>query len=186
MLLSPSNVLVLDEPTNHLDLQSKAILRDALQKYEGTFIVVSHDREFVDGLSNRIWDIDQHQLKVNHFGLKEYLDRKLAELDTKKVDLRTEKVQKVDAPTSAEDRNQQREHKKTLNRLENQVQKSEKKIEELESEVKNWDLRLAELDYTNVEESDKVLQAYDELKIQLEQEMKKWEELTEELLSLGS
>jgi ATP-binding cassette, subfamily F, member 3 len=186
MLLSPSNVLVLDEPTNHLDLQSKAILRDALQKYEGTFIVVSHDREFVDGLSNRIWDIDQHQLKVNHFGLKEYLDRKLAELDTKKADLRTEKVQKADAPTSAEDRNQHKELKRTINRLENQIQKSEKRIEEMESEVKSWDLRLAELDYSNIEESDKVLQAYDALKIQLEQEMKKWEELTEELLSLGS
>ena len=76
LLLSPSNFLILDEPTNHLDLQSKEVLKEALMHYEGTFIIVSHDREFVDGLSNRIWDIENQGVKIHHFELKEYLSYK--------------------------------------------------------------------------------------------------------------
>jgi ATP-binding cassette, subfamily F, member 3 len=76
LLLSPSNFLILDEPTNHLDMQSKEVLKQALINYEGSFIVVSHDREFLDGLTNRIWDIDHGTLKIHHDGVKEYLAQK--------------------------------------------------------------------------------------------------------------
>ncbi|MBM3418858.1 MAG: ABC-F family ATP-binding cassette domain-containing protein, partial [Bacteroidetes bacterium] len=77
LLLSPSNFLILDEPTNHLDIQSKQVLKNALQNYQGTFIIVSHDREFVDGLTNRIWDIEDQSLKIHHFTLNEYLTYKI-------------------------------------------------------------------------------------------------------------
>ena len=73
LLLSPSNFLILDEPTNHLDILSKNVLKEALKNYEGTFIVVSHDRDFLDGLTNRIWDIANKQIRVHHFDLAEYL-----------------------------------------------------------------------------------------------------------------
>ena len=86
LLLSPSNLLILDEPTNHLDLQSKQVLKDALLQYEGTFIVVSHDREFLDGLTNRIWDIEDKSLKIHHFSLGEFIQRKNAHLNSKDED----------------------------------------------------------------------------------------------------
>ena len=73
LLLSPSNFLILDEPTNHLDILSKNVLKEALKNYAGTFIVVSHDRDFLDGLTNRIWDIANKQIRVHHFDLAEYL-----------------------------------------------------------------------------------------------------------------
>jgi ATP-binding cassette subfamily F protein 3 len=82
LLLSPSNLLILDEPTNHLDIQSKDVLKDALKQYEGTFIVVSHDREFLNGLTNRIWDIEDQKLKIHHFEIQEYLDFKLKKGDS--------------------------------------------------------------------------------------------------------
>ena len=81
LLLSPSNFLILDEPTNHLDIQSKEVLKQALKTYEGTFIVVSHDREFLDGLTNRIWEIEEQQLKVHHYGVKDFLSRKTASFE---------------------------------------------------------------------------------------------------------
>ena len=77
LLLSPSNFLILDEPTNHLDIISKEVLKSALINYEGTFIVVSHDREFLNGLTNRIWDIEDQGLKIHHFGVQEFLQRKM-------------------------------------------------------------------------------------------------------------
>ena len=85
LLLSPSNVLILDEPTNHLDIQSKEVLKRALQNYEGTFIIVSHDREFLNGLTNRIWDIEQNNLKIHHFTLNEYLSYKMSKLQNKET-----------------------------------------------------------------------------------------------------
>ena len=92
LLLSPSNFLILDEPTNHLDIQSKEVLKSALKNYEGTFIVVSHDREFLDNLTNRIWDIENKALKIHHFGVKDFLKRKmeLMQLDGNKPIEKTE------------------------------------------------------------------------------------------------
>lgn len=184
MLLSPSNVLILDEPTNHLDIQSKAILRDALQKYEGTFIVVSHDREFVDGLSNRIWDIEDHQLKVHHFGLKEFLDRKLANLNVKQpvIELKSG----TNALEKEADKQSQREVRKAQNRIENQIQKCEQRIEEIEREINLCESELSTLDYSNAETTDPVLKRYNGLKESLDQEIQRWEGLTEELISFGS
>lgn len=98
LLLSPSNFLILDEPTNHLDLQSKEVLKDALINYEGTFVIVSHDREFLEGLTNRIWDIEDKALKIHHFSVQEFLQRKLAGQDAPKketVSLKTEAPKKV-------------------------------------------------------------------------------------------
>ncbi len=190
MLLSPSNFLILDEPTNHLDIQSKTILKEALKNYEGTFIIVSHDREFVDGLTNRIWDIQDQQLKVHHFDVMEYLERKLQDLDgLKKLDslredqrVEREKNDSTKGNTYQEDK----ERKRTINRLENQIKKGEKRIEELEIEISSWDEKLAELDYGDQQETDKVLEKYNQLKQELDEEMQRWEENQEELIRLNS
>lgn len=188
LLLSPSNFLILDEPTNHLDIQSKEVLKSALQNYEGTFIVVSHDREFLDGLTNRIWDIENKTLKVHHFGVKDFLKRKM-DLMNPNVDLKAEKkapkktekrVEEKGAELSYEEK---KELKRKKNKFQNQVKRSEEKIEELEMEVAKMDEMMATLDYTTPE-STKALEDYEKLKNDLDEQMALWEEATEILLEM--
>ena len=115
LLLSPSNFLILDEPTNHLDILSKNVLKEALKNYAGTFIVVSHDRDFLDGLTNRIWDIANKQIRVHHFDLAEYLS--LINNDTQ-------------APNKeAKKDNAKKKKKITPNKLTQKLEKEIKKIE---------------------------------------------------------
>lgn len=186
LLLSPSNFLILDEPTNHLDIQSKEILKSALQNYEGTFIVVSHDREFVDSLTNRIWDIEDHQLKIHHFTLKEYLDRKLNLTvgDSEMKKKTTQKPEVVPEEESALSYQEEKELKRKKTKLENSIKKAEKGIEELEKELKELDEQVAELDYSDEEMSSKILGEYNSKKQKLDKLMVNWEELTEELMSM--
>ena len=187
LLLSPSNFLILDEPTNHLDIQSKEILKKALQDYEGTFIVVSHDREFLDGLTNRIWDIENKNLKVHHFGVYEFLKRKMGtESPSKKNDLRT-KSKKVKQEVSQETKDSSYEDKKEikrrLNKLRNQINKSEEQISKLESRMKELDTELANVDFSTVA-SKNLLTEYETVKSDLDKQMTLWENSTEELMEI--
>src|SRR5690554_3716108 len=186
LLLSPSNVLILDEPTNHLDIQSKAILKQALQQYESTFIVVSHDREFLEGLTNRIWDIENKQLKIHHYTVHEYLQKKedafeqaqqLGKSNKQKAkEAAAVKVEElVKSPLSYEE---EKEQKKELSRLKNAVRKAEQRIEKLESEIAKMDKEILTIDYTDEENSAKKLKVYDALKSELEEVMEAWEENT--------
>ena len=187
LLLSPSNVLILDEPTNHLDIQSKEVLKEALKNYEGTFIVVSHDREFLDGLTNRIWDIENKTLKIHHFGVKEFLKRKmepeLASNETAKNDINESEIiqEKSSEKLSFEEA---KELKRRKNQLNNQVNKLEELISKLESKIKDMDLVIAELDYSNEEESTRILLEYQLAKEELDTAMMNWEKATEELMEL--
>jgi ATP-binding cassette subfamily F protein 3 len=186
LLLSPSNFLILDEPTNHLDIQSKEVLKQALKSYEGTFIVVSHDREFLDGLTNRIWEIENQELRIQHFGVKEFLKRKAEFSTNKKTPIAEKRVHALEANSSDTKRTyeEEKERKRLKNKLNNQLNKSEKKIDELEREIKKQDLVIAELDYSDKELADKVVSAYKELKLNLDQQMQLWEEASEGLIEL--
>ena len=185
LLLSPSNFLILDEPTNHLDIQSKEILKSALQNYEGTFIVVSHDREFVDSLTNRIWDIEDQGLKVHHFTLNEYLSRKMNALSPSKAVVKEEpKPVKVEESKNQRSYEEEKEYKRKKNKLENQVSKSEKQISDLELKLKELNSEVESLDYTNEEKSNQVLADYEKAKTDLDRAMEKWEQATEELMSM--
>ena len=186
LLLSPSNFLILDEPTNHLDIQSKEVLKQALKSYEGTFIVVSHDREFLDGLTNRIWEIENQELRIQHFGVKEFLKRKAEFSTNKKTPIAEKRVHAMEANSSDTKRTyeEEKERKRLKNKLNNQLNKSEKKIDELEREIKKQDLVIAELDYSDKELADKVVSAYKELKLNLDQQMQLWEEASEGLIEL--
>lgn len=187
LLLSPSNFLILDEPTNHLDIQSKEVLKQALQSYEGTFIVVSHDREFLDGLTNRIWDIDNKTLKIHHFGVKEFLEQKMQSFqDVKSPNpqkIKQEEIieKPVEPKLSYEEAKEQKRLKTQLN---NQLSKAEKAIEEYESKLKEMDAVIANLDYSDEANAAKVLSDYDSIKKLLDGEMEKWEKTTEELFAL--
>lgn len=192
LLLSPSNFLILDEPTNHLDIQSKDVLKKALKNYEGTFIVVSHDREFLDGLTNRIWDIEDKTLKIHHFELKEYLDRKMTILNNqgKEVSLKQEKQPKVEEKKPVEEpkaeisRDEQKELKKIKNSLNNKINNSEKEISRLEETLAEMQKVIAELDYSDEAKSQKILNEYNETKSKLDEQMAIWEEATEALMEI--
>jgi ATP-binding cassette subfamily F protein 3 len=187
LLLSPSNFLILDEPTNHLDIQSKEVLKSALKNYEGTFIVVSHDREFLDGLTNRIWEIEDQKLKVHHFDVKEFLQRKSAQAQPKKL-VAVEKEQKVESVKKESGQKlsyqEEKEKKRLKNKLQNQMKRSEEAIEKLEAEIAIQDEVIASLNYDNKEEAEKVLGKYHDLKNELDEQMKLWEEATEGLEEL--
>jgi len=186
LLLSPSNFLILDEPTNHLDIQSKEVLKEALKNYGGTFIVVSHDREFLEGLTNRIWEIENKELKVHHFGVKDFLKRKM---EIVKPVIKVAEKKKDNASTAnSSDSNSSYAGKKSLkkkkNKLQNQVSKAETRIGELEDVIKKQDAIIANLDYSVGDQSSDILSEYEKLKTELDEQMQLWENSTEMLMEI--
>ncbi len=179
LLLSPSNFLILDEPTNHLDLQSKEVLKEALVHYEGTFIIVSHDREFVDGLSNRIWDIENQGVQIHHFNLNEYLQYKTQKnnITGEIVTQKEVKKERVEVPNVKPriDKNQQKLQRE-IQQIEQQIEKQEKIIDELEQE-------LSIVDYQDKQQYNGILNRYEQEKNQLDLLYKRWEEKAEALPS---
>jgi len=173
LLLSPSNFLILDEPTNHLDIQSKDVLKKALKNYEGTFIIVSHDREFLQDLTNRIWDIENYNLKIHHFTLQEYLDYKM----NRKV-IPTEVKQE---PLKIDKQEIKKENSSNANtKLEKEIRSLEKEIASVEGDLKKMDEIITQLDFEK-EESHLTLVEYDKTKRILDELMKTWEEKVIEL-----
>lgn len=187
LLLSPSNFLILDEPTNHLDLQSKEVLKEALLHYEGTFIIVSHDREFVDGLSNRIWDIEKENILIHHFNLQEYLDYKLQKSPSagsekiKENQPQETKKQVVSETTTVAVAKPKLD--KAKQKLEREISNLEQQIEQQERLITDIENELGELDYENKQQYNLVLNRYETEKTNLEALYHKWElkqnELTE-------
>ncbi len=168
LLLSPSNFLILDEPTNHLDIQSKDVLKRALKDYEGTFIIVSHDREFLQDLTNRIWDIENHNLKIHHFTLQEYLDykmnRKVVPVEERKEPIKTIK------------QDSQKQNDATINsKLEKEIRSLEKEIASIEGDLKKMDELISQLDFEK-EENQLVLTEYEKKKRILDELIVSWEE----------
>jgi ATP-binding cassette subfamily F protein 3 len=171
LLLSPSNFLILDEPTNHLDIASKEVLKQALINYEGTFIIVSHDREFLDGLTNRIWEIYNQTLKIHHYTVQEFLKKKAEEqkeLNQSEKMVKTTPVQKEEKQIDT-----------SINTVSNdkEIKRIEKEISELESKIEAMNLVLAELDYSDESKANSILSDYEKLKSDLEQKMIDWEKL---------
>lgn len=190
LLLSPCNFLILDEPTNHLDIQSKEVLKRALQQYEGTFIVVSHDREFLDGLTNRIWDIQDQNLKIYHDDVMDYLSKKMKLNSDEKISLKEANValaakeaQTVVKPVEKVELSfeEAKEQKRKKNQLQNQLKKIEDQISQFEKEIKALDEQLLAIDYSDTEQSSKLLANYQSKKELLDEAMLAWETTSEEL-----
>jgi ATP-binding cassette subfamily F protein 3 len=181
LMLEPVNLLVLDEPTNHLDIRSKEILKQALVDYDGTVIVVSHDREFLDGLVKCVYEFRDKKAKQHLGGIYDFLLKKkmdsMKELEKKDVPLAQKiEVQKVDDSDklSFEER---KEINKNISRLEKSVEKAEQDISALEGKIADMDKMLENVDGTDPE----IFKKYDRLKKELEQKMYEWEILQEEL-----
>ena len=170
LLLRPFNLLVLDEPTNHLDMLSKDVLKKAIQDYDGTLIVVSHDREFLSGLTNRTIEFRDHQLydyigDVNAFLEKRQLD------NMRDVELST-KSAKAGGETAPR-RELSFEERKLLMRA---VSNAEKKVQRLEEEIDTLEKKMAQPGFYESEDAVKTTQRYQDKQKLLETAMDEWEE----------
>ncbi|MBW8333900.1 MAG: ABC-F family ATP-binding cassette domain-containing protein [Prolixibacteraceae bacterium] len=181
LMLEPVNLLVLDEPTNHLDIRSKEILKQALIDYDGTVIVVSHDREFLEGLVNCVYEFKDKKVKQHIGGIYDFLRRKkiesMKELEKKDVNSTLEvKVQKTEEveKVSFEER---KEINKNLSRIEKSIEKTEKQIADLENDIVKMDQLLADSNGNDPE----IFTKYDRMKKDLEHRMYEWEVLNHEL-----
>ena len=190
LLLHPYNLLVLDEPTNHLDMRSKDVLKNALIKYDGTLIIVSHDRDFLQGLTNKVFEFRNKSIKQHIGDVYDFLASKkiasLGELEVKaniaKAASEEKKAQKAIADESKISFEQKRENDKEIRKISNQISKSEKEIERLESEIKQMDEVLMDPEkYKEAIKSSDIFQKYEALKSALEKEMENWAEWNEKL-----
>src|SRR5690554_1626411 len=181
LLLQPFNVLVMDEPTNHLDIKSKNVLKDALKSFEGTLILVSHDRDFLQGLTNKVYEFKDHQLKeylgdIDYFLEQRNLDN-LREAEKRTIVASTEgKVKR----SAGEEYELQKKLKSTKNKLSN----VEASISSLETEIAEIDTELL-INYEETIAKPHFFDKYQEKKTQLKKLMQDWEVLQETLDSLS-
>jgi ATP-binding cassette subfamily F protein 3 len=144
LLLEPVNLLILDEPTNHLDMRSKDVLKEALKEFDGTAIIVSHDREFLDGLVDKVYEFGNQRIKEHLGGIYEFLERKkienLNELETSGQKGKGQKAKGEESfalrPIPFTSYEERKEQQRQIKRLEKSIAECEKKIEKLEAEIK--------------------------------------------------
>ncbi|WP_036380114.1 ribosomal protection-like ABC-F family protein [Muricauda sp. MAR_2010_75] len=180
MLLQPFNVLIMDEPTNHLDIKSKNVLKQALQNFEGTLILVSHDRDFLQGLTDRVYEFKEGNIKEYLGDIDFYLEQRKAE-DFRKIEKGEKKVEeKVQVEEKESDYHTQKKQKSLKNRLSG----VEKKISQLEKEIGDIDHELL-MDYDKTIAKPNFFDNYQRKKKNLEILMEDWEKLSHELESLN-
>ena len=179
LMLQPFNVLIMDEPTNHLDIDSKNVLKEALRKFEGTLILISHDRDFLQGLSDRVLEFKDHKLKEYLGDINLYLEQK--NLDSL---VALELKDKVKSQKPAVSKNDYESQKK-LKSLQNRQSKIEREIATLEKELKVSDTAL-ENNYEQTIAQANFFEKYNKKKDQLGLLMKKWEVVAEELMEFES
>lgn len=193
LLLEPVNMLILDEPTNHLDMPSKDVLKEAIRAFDGTAIIVSHDREFLDGLVSKVYEFGGGRVREHLGGIYDFLrSRNISDLNQLNVSssgtvnssvsqsssagMATESV--PDASSSKESYFEHKEKQKKLRKAQRGVEESEKKISEMENRLKELDQILCDpknaCDMTLVSE-------YTTIKRSIDEQMQKWEKLSAEL-----
>ncbi|WP_374461983.1 ATP-binding cassette domain-containing protein [Chryseobacterium taeanense] len=185
LLLRPFNTLIMDEPTNHLDIQSKEIIKLALQKFEGTLIVISHDREFLQGLCDKIYEFRDGRMKEFLGDINEYLEYRqketIREISAEKAKLHGEenkvevKAKKQELPAT-ESQQQSAIISKEQKNIQNKIKKVEEKISELEAKVEEF-----EASFTKGNPSEETLEKYNKTKEELDLALQEWEYLGSQL-----
>ena len=188
LLLQPYNLLVLDEPTNHLDMRSKDVLKNSLLKYDGTLIIVSHDRDFLQGLSNKVYEFRNGNVTQHIGDVYDFLNARkiasLAELEVKEKKMTVEE-KKTSNSNNVNNYKEKKQDGKELRAVKNQITKCEKEIERLEKEIKEIDEKLIHPEqYAAILNDKTVFAKYEELKVLLAKEMENWEKLQQESLKL--
>ena len=190
LLLEPYNLLLLDEPTNHLDIKSKEVLKQSLIDYEGTLVMVSHDRDFMTGLCDRLFEFRDGHLKEYLCDIKEFMEirkvERLNELDLDKSGVKAAAVVEKNTSTNSANKTnsdfEAKEKKKQQSQIQTQIKKSEEEIERLESEIKKLDHQLSIPEtYDTLSKDPNFFNSYNKLKKDLELEMQKWENLSAKL-----
>ena len=174
LMLQPFNVLIMDEPTNHLDIKSKNVLKEALKRFEGTLILVSHDRDFLQGLTHLVYEFKDHKIKEYLGDIDFYLEQRKVE-NLREVEKRTviKQTPKVKKQTSYEDQ-------KKIKSLKNKLSNVESKVNQLERDIKAIDLEL-EVNYEETSSKPNFFDNYQKKKKELEDLMEKWEHIQMEM-----
>lgn len=174
LLLQPFNVLVMDEPTNHLDIQSKNVLKTALKKFEGTLILVSHDRDFLDGLSDKVYEFRNQKLKEYLGDINYYLEQR--NLDSLREAARKDPISK----TAKSTKNTSYQNQKKKRSIQNKISNTEASISTIEKELAEWDHALA-VNYDETVADPTFFDKYQSKKEELQTCMLRWEQLQEEI-----
>ena len=182
LLLQPVNLLILDEPTNHLDMPSKDVLKEAIQAFEGTVIVVSHDRDFLNGIVNKVYEFGDHRVREHLGGIYDFLQKKqldsLQQLAIKDRPVTTA-TEEVPEPASQGkiDYQRQKERERRIRQAEKKVKTLEARIAELEQQLADIENQLATATSENLD----VYYTHSKISRELEEVMAQWEEAGEEL-----
>ncbi len=186
LLLEPVNLLILDEPTNHLDMRTKDILKDAVKAFDGTVIVVSHDRDFLDGLVDKVYEFGSGVVREHLCGIYEFLEGKrmesLHELEAESTPRVTKTQPEEPVKASKMEYAEQKERNRLIKQAEKRLNTLESRINTLEAEIKNIEDSLAS---GNAGDAD-IYKRHAELNAELEQTMQEWEEAGEQLEVLGN
>ena len=178
MMLEPRNLLVLDEPTNHMDMRSKDILKEAILKYDGTVVVVSHDREFLDGMVDKVYEFRDGGVREYLGGIYYFLEKRklesLQELDRQEKAAAAAPKEATAGKLSYE---QKKEQEKLLRRLRKNVEQIEAQLAEIEQQLAAWDAKFA----TAAEYVEADYKAYNALKNEYDRMMHEWEKASYEL-----
>jgi ATP-binding cassette subfamily F protein 3 len=182
-LISEANFLLLDEPTNHLDFQSVNILIQALQQYEGTFITVSHDRHFIKGVANKIWYIEQYEIKEYPGTYGEYEFWRSQQVEVPATVAAPKPVKEEVAPPKSKEETQQA--KRELKKLEDQLLVIEKEISQLEGKKKELEDKLADPAlYLDEIQAQKTQASYQQVDQSLQASNASWENLVDQISKL--
>jgi len=185
LLLEPVNLLILDEPTNHLDMPSKDVLKEAIKAFDGTAVIVSHDREFLDGLVTKVYEFGGGKVKEHLGGIYDFLQsRQITELSQLQSAQSTQRTQNnPNTPSAPKNQNyaERKEQQKKLRKAERAVEESERKISDMERRLKELDTLL--MDPVNASNMELVTE-YTTIKKSLDEEVERWEKLSEELEQL--
>ncbi len=180
LLLTPVNLLVLDEPTNHLDMQSKDILKNALLQFEGTLIVVSHDRDFLQGLTDKVYEFKKRHIREYIGDVYDFLEsRKLEDLKQLEINNKNNTSSKNTIGTDNKiNWEKKRENEKEKRKITSQIERCEKDITNLETELSNFDdVLMNPSKYKDEFKKDDIYVKYNDIKRKLEKQMSLWEEL---------
>ncbi|MCB0459224.1 MAG: ABC-F family ATP-binding cassette domain-containing protein [Flavobacteriaceae bacterium] len=184
MLLTPFNVLVMDEPTNHLDIASKNVLKQALQDFEGTLIIVSHDRDFLQGLTNKVYEFKNNRIKEYLGDIDYYLEEHNLD-NLREVERITQVSVKKESPAK-EDYKDAKQKEKELKQLQNKLSKVETQIADLEKEIKKIDSDLADpITYEKLTSTQNFFANYQSKKDKIDSLMIEWETLHSSIEELG-
>jgi ATP-binding cassette subfamily F protein 3 len=200
MLLQPANFLIMDEPTNHLDMRSKKVLQEALMEYDGSYVIVSHDRAFVDPIVNKVIEVSMSGVRTFLGNVSEYLEKKKAEKKAEGVEQRAESVRKKTAnepqseKPSVHDKEQRRLEAEQHKQLSKKLKPLKQKLEQIEKEVNLLETRKTEIEtlmanpdfYKDGDAAKKTTIEYKEIQSKLTETYYSWDQITKEIEAIDT